>query len=257
MKPLKVLMLVPNLRVANGVSSFVVNYYRKVKKDIISMDFALYSDRPSPYYDEIRSNGNEIFILPSIKSLGKHLVACRSILENGQYDVVHDNTLHVSIPMMWCAKNKGIPVRILHSHSTKLGETRQKEFRNKLFLPLLRGLATDYAACSELAGKAMFGQKSFGIIPNVIPSDNYRFDEKKRQIVREQMDAGRKYVIGTVGRLAEQKNPFFAVEVIKKLHEEMPDTEYWWIGSGDLDSQVKEYIESCGASNYWEVEMMF
>ena len=64
------------------------------------------------------------------------------------------------------------------------------------------------------------------------------------------MNAGRKYIIGTVGRLAEQKNPFFAVEVIKKLHEEMPDTEYWWIGSGDLDNQIKEYIESCGALNY-------
>lgn len=250
MKPLKVLMLVPNLRVANGVSSFALNHYRKLNDGKISMDFALYSDRPSPYYKEIRSNGNKIFILPSIKSLGKHLVACQSILENGQYDVVHDNTLHVSIPMMWCAKNKEIPVRILHSHNTKLGETQKKEVRNRLFLPLLCGLATDYAACSEMAGEAMFGRKPFDIIPNVIPSDNYRFDEKKRQIVREQMDAGRKYIIGTVGRLAEQKNPFFAVEVIKKLHEEMPDTEYWWIGSGGLDNQIKEYIESCGALNY-------
>ena len=250
MDRVKVLLLVPNLRVANGVSSFVINYYREIKKDSISIDFALYSDRPSPYYNEIRSNGNKIFILPSIKSLGKHLATCQSILENGQYDIVHDNTLHVSIPMMWCAKNKGTPVRILHSHNTKLGETQQKEVRNRLFLPLLRGLATDYAACSELAGEAMFGQKPFDIIPNVISSDNYRFDAKKRQIVREQMNAGRKYIIGTVGRLAEQKNPFFAVEVIKKLHEEMPDTEYWWIGSGDLDNQIKEYIESCGALNY-------
>ncbi len=250
MEPLKVLVVVPNLRVANGVASFAMNYYRKMKKDSISIDFVLYSDRPSPYYNEIRSNGNKVFILPSIKSLGKHLATCQSILENGQYDIVHDNTLHVSIPMMWCAKKNRIPVRILHSHNTKLGETQQKEFRNKLFLPLLRGLTTDYAACSELAGEAMFGQKQFDIIPNVIPSDNYRFDEKKRQIVREQMDAGQKYIIGTVGRLAMQKNPFFAVEVIKKLHEEMPGTEYWWIGSGNLDNQIKEYIESCGALNY-------
>lgn len=250
MKPLKVLMIVPNLRVANGVSSFALNYYRQTNKDNISIDFALYSDRPSPYYDEIRTNGDRVTILPSIKSIKKHIMICQSLLKEGHYDIIHDNTLHVSIPMMWCAKKMGVPVRILHSHNTKLGETTFKEARNKLFLPILRGLATDYAACSELAGESMFRKKSFTLIPNVIPLDNYRFDERKRQIVRGKMDAGRKYIIGTVGRLAEQKNPFFAVEVIKKLHEEIPDTEYWWIGSGGLDNKMKEYIESCGALNY-------
>lgn len=247
---INVLILIHNLRVANGVASFAMNYFRDLDQSEIHVDFALYADRPSPYYDEIRMRESDIYILPKVSDIKEHIKKCNEILSAKKYDIVHDNTLHISIPMMFCAKKKNIPVRILHSHNTKMGETSQKELRNKILLPVLRSLATDYAACSELAGEAMFGQKQFDIIPNVISSDNYRFDEKKRQIVREQMDAGRKYIIGTVGRLAEQKNPFFAVEVIKKLHEEMPGTEYWWIGSGDLDNQIKEYIESCGALNY-------
>lgn len=243
-------MLVSNLRVANGVSSFVMNYDRKVEKDHICIDFALYSDIPSPYYDEIQANGGKITILPSIKHLKAHVSACRSLLQAGNYDVIHDNILHISIPMMWCAKQANIPVRILHSHSAKLGETPRKEVRNQAFLPVLRGLATNFTACSELAGKAMFGNRSFAVIPNVIAADHYRFSEEIRQKLRKQMNAEGKCIIGTVGRLAEQKNPLFAVDVFKKLLEQVPNAEYWWIGSGDLDRQVKEYVEACGMSDY-------
>lgn len=247
---INILMLIHNLRPANGVASFVMNYFRKLDPNEVHMDFALYADRPSPYYKEIERTGSSIYILPKVKDVKSHLGKCNEVLTAKNYDVIHDNTLHISIPMMWCAKKNRIPVRILHSHNTKLGETQLKEVRNKLFLSLLLGFATDYTACSKSAGEAMFGQNPFDVIPNVISSDNYRFDKKNRQIVRGQMDVGQKYIIGTVGRLAEQKNPFFAVDVIKNLHEEMPDTEYWWIGSGGLDDQVKEYIKSCGALSY-------
>ena len=242
----RVLMIVANLRVANGVSSFVMNYYRKVKKEHICIDFALYSDIPSPYYDEIQANGGKITILPSIKHLKKHMSACQKLLNDGNYDVIHNNILHISIPMMWCAKQANIPVRILHSHSSKLGGTPKKEVRNKAFLPILRGLATDYTACSKLAGKAMFGERSFAVIPNVIAADNYRFCAENRENVRKQMNAEGKCIIGSVGRLAEEKNPFFAVDVFKKLLEQVPNAEYWWIGSGNLDQRVKEYVEAIG-----------
>lgn len=246
----RVLMIVANLRVANGVSSFVMNYYRKVKKEHICIDFALYSDIPSPYYDEIQANGGKIMILPSIKHLKKHVSACQKLLKDGNYDVIHNNILHISIPMMWCAKQANIPVRILHSHNAKMGETTKKEIRNRAFLPVLRGLATDYTACSELAGKAMFGERPFAVIPNVIAAEHYRFREESRQRLHRQMNAEGKCIIGTVGRLAEQKNPLFAVDVFKKLLEQVPNAEYWWIGSGNLDQRVKEYVEASGMSDH-------
>lgn len=250
MGKVRALMLVPNLGVVNGVSSFAMNYYRQVKKEHICIDFAIYTDIPSPYYDEVQANGGRTMILPSIQHLKKHVSACQELLKDGSYDVIHDNTLHISIPMMWCAKQAGIPVRILHSHNAKLGETPKKEVRNKAFLPVLRGLATDYTACSKLAGKAMFGERPFAVIPNVIAADNYRFREESRQRLRRQMNAEGKCIVGTVGRLAEQKNPLFAVDVFKKLLEQVPNAEYWWIGSGDLDQRVKEYVEASGMSDH-------
>lgn len=243
---IRVLMIVPNLRVSNGVVSFVMNYYRNVVGNDIRIDLALYDDIPSPYYKELKKN-SKIYILPPIKKLREHIAVCNKVMDE-KYDVVHDNLMHISIPMMWCAKRKGVPVRILHSHNAKMGETFLKEVRNKFFLPVLRGLATDFVSCSELAGKAMFKNREFIVLPNVIQTDKYHFDENVRTLVRKKMNTTDKFVVGTVGRLADQKNPFFAMDVFECLQKQVPNAEYWWVGSGSLDDQVKAYVEKKGLS---------
>ena len=250
MKPIKVLMLVPNLRVSNGVTSFVMNYFNDINHQRVQMDFALYSDRETPYYETVKQQGGKIFILPSIKNLSAHIKECNKILAEGHYDIIHDNTLHVSIPMVWCAKRFGISVRILHSHNSKMGETATKELRNKMLLPILRALATDYAACSQLAARAMFGRRDFTVIPNVIQTEKYKFDSAARERIRKNMNVTDKYVVGTVGRLAEQKNPFFAVDVFACLLKKCPNAEYWWAGSGPLQNQVRAYVEEKGLSEH-------
>lgn len=247
---MKVLFLVSNLRASNGVSSFAINYFRHLNHTEIQLDFALYADRPSPYYKELESCGSQIFFLPSIKNIKQQLQVCNHILTEGQYDIVHDNTLHISLPMMWCAQRHHVPVRILHSHSAKLGETKIKAYRNHLFLPILRSLVTDYAACSILAGKGMFGEETYTYIPNVVNVQKYSFNSRKRIEIREKMGVNSKRIIGTVGRIANQKNPFFALQVIKALLAQMPNVEYWWIGSGDLDDKVKKYAKSLGIAKH-------
>ena len=243
MRKIKVLMLVPNLFVANGVASFVMNYLRNLDHNEIQVDIASYKEGNSIYYSEVEKAGGKVLFLPGVKNLPEHIKACSKILSEGQYDIIHDNTLHISIPMMWCAKQQGISVRILHSHSSKLGETYKKELRNKLFRPVLRSLATDYLACSQMAGQTMFEDRKFTVLPNIIQTEKYQFDSAVRENVRRRMDAQGKYVIGSVGRLAAEKNPFFAIDVFRKLLEEMPNAEYWWVGSGTLDEQVKAYVE--------------
>lgn len=248
MKKIKVLMLVPNLFVANGVASFVMNYLRNLNHDEVQVDIASYKEGDSIYYTEVEAAGGKMFFLPGIKNLPEHVKVCNKILSDGQYDIIHDNTLHISIPMMWCAKRAGVRVRILHSHNSKMGETRIKELRNKAFRPVLCSLATDYLACSELAGQAMFGKRTFTVLPNVIQTERYHFDENVRVLVRQEMNATDKFVVGTVGRLADQKNPFFAIDVFKCLLKIVSNAEYWWIGSGPLEEAVKDYINQKGLS---------
>lgn len=54
----------------------------------------------------------------------------------------------------------------------------------------------------------MFEDQEFTVIPNVIQTEKYRFDPTMRKSVQQKMNATDKFVVGTVGRLAEQKIHF-------------------------------------------------
>ena len=241
---IKVLMLVSNLRVSNGVTSFVMSYFRKIDHTSIHMDFALLSDWKSPYYEEIREQGGEVYILPTVTNIIAHCKECKRILETGNYDIICDNSLILTIPMMSMAKLFRVPVRILHSHNTKLSSNPRKALVEKALLPLLKQQCTDYCACGEMAGKALFGEKPFTVIPNVISVENNHFNLDKRESKRNEMKVTDQIVVATVGRTSLQKNPFFTIDVIIDLSKRIHNLVFWWIGSGELDDLLKEYTHS-------------
>lgn len=249
-RKIKVLMIVPNLRISSGVVSFVMNYYRAVDYHKIQMDFAIYWDVPTPNYDEIKKNGGKVYVIPSIKNIREHFRVCERIIRKGNYDIIHDNTLLVSLGLMYYAQKYEVPVRILHSHNSKLGETGLKDFRNKLFMPLLRSMATNYCACSKVAAKGMFGNKKAIIIPNIISTDRYIFNQETREEVRKKFNVSGSFLVGTVGRLAAQKNPFYAIDCIVEAKKIISNLQYWWIGTGPLNEQVKEYVSKKEAGGY-------
>ena len=240
-REIRVLMVVPNLRVSNGVETYAMNYYRHINHKSVHMDFVTYQNIESPYIKEIINDCNSVFVLPSIKHFIKHKKACRMILEKGNYDILHNNSLMITYPLMKIAKDY-VNVRILHSHSARLGETDFNEIRNKLFIPLLVKTANHYAACSSKAAKTLFNNDNAIIIPNVIDALQFKYNEEVRTTVRYSETCESKKVIGTVGRLTDAKNPFFALDIIDKVLTRCKDTEYWWIGSGALDKEVKDKV---------------
>lgn len=242
---MKVLMLLYDLRVAAGVSSYAMNYYRSLDHNKIRMDFVTYRSSESTYIEEIRNNGDEVFILPPFRNIITHSQACLSIIRNGQYDIIHDNSLLITLPFMSIAK-KYVGIRILHSHSARLGETDKNEKRNRVFLPLLLNTVNHYTACSNKAGKAMFNGRDFTVIPNVINTERFKYNQETRKRIRRQEKCEGKRIIGSIGRMADAKNPFFAIDVIEKVVHSNSDIMYWWIGSGALFEQVHDYVQKKG-----------
>lgn len=250
-KPIKVLQVMSSLNLANGVSSFIMNYFRRINHKEIIFDFLLLHDeKDASYSEEVLKSGSRIFILPPINHPARHISVCREIIVNGHYDIIHDNSLILTIPLMLIAKRENVPVRILHSHNSKMGDTRIKSIRNNLLLPLLRLTATDYFACSKLAGEAMFGKAPFTVIPNVIDANRLQFDNNKRLQIRKKMGVSEKVVVATVARAAYQKNPFFALEIIKAFIDICPNVLYWWVGNGPLESEMQSYASKLGISDH-------
>ena len=148
-KPIRIAHIIGKW-VGGGVEAVVMNYYRNINHDKIQFDFICDSDSTNIPYEEIEKLGGKIILVPPYQ----HVFAY-------QKKLVHSHINALSVFPLHAAKKVGIPVRIAHSHST----TNKKEWKKNLLKQILRPFskvyATDYMCCSELAGRWLFGDKTY------------------------------------------------------------------------------------------------
>lgn len=239
-----------NLRVSNGVSSYAMNYYRKIVRLGISCDFLLTERVASPYNDEVEQNGGRIFVAPSLKKhFFKSYRFMSNLIKSGEYDIIHCHMMYMGIPFLHAGKKCGVPVRIVHSHRTQSGENLLKRAVGGALKPLIVKDANTYFACSELAGKCLFGKKNFTVIYNAIEPENYFFDMDTRLKKRSELGLENKKIIGAVGRIAMQKNPYFIIDIAKAAFKKDRDAVLIWIGTGPLSEKIQSAVKAQGLEN--------
>lgn len=248
---MRILFVVKNMRLSNGVSSYAMNYYRKINGSDIQFDFLIISDVGSPYYSEIEKNGNKVFCMPSYKKeLFKIVPYLNRLFKENKYDVVHCNVMNSGSLILKIAKIHKVPVRILHSHATQTGDKRWKKLRNKLFCAVSLKNANTYFSCSRLAGDYLFGKNNYHLIPNAIDIDKYSYNQQKRNLIREEEQCEEKLVVTTVGRFTRQKNPMFIVDIVDELNKMGIEFIFWWFGNGELESKVHKYAAEKGVDKF-------
>ena len=155
------------------------------------------------------------------------------------------------------AKKYGIPVRIAHSHCTdfQTQNVLKKTIGDAFKIPLKK-YATDYFACSEIAGKWLFGNKiiedqKFKIIHNAIDYDKFKFNKEIREKVRRELNfENNDIVIGHVGRFTNQKNHEFLIDVFYEIHKINYNYKMLLIGTGELEDKIKEKVKKLELSEY-------
>lgn len=121
--------------------------------------------------------------------------------------------------------------------------------------PFSKKYATDYFACSELAGRWLFGDKTFEqgkvtIINNAIDLDKFKYDEKIRKDKRKELGIkDDTLVIGHVGRFVAQKNHTFLIDIFNELHKKEKNSILLLIGQGPLMDEIKQKVDLHGISD--------
>lgn len=244
MEPIRVLFVVLNLTVCNGVASYAMNYFRNIDKEKVKIDFLILNSIPTPYYDEIKQEGSRIIALPSFKKgIFKYLKALDNVFNSEtKYDIVHCNVMNIGAIILRYAKKNGVKVRILHSHATKSAEQKFKEIRNNIIAPITKHYSTDFFSCSKLAGEYLFGTAQYYVVNNAINESKYVFNENKRQLLRNELNINENFVVGTVGRFAPQKNPLFLLEIFAELKKKCNTAKLLWVGSGFMEKELKDKV---------------
>ena len=238
--------------VGGGVESVIMNYYRHLDHSKVQFDFICDEDSTRIPYDEIKKLGGRVFLVPKYQNLPKYLKALEKLFKENQYHIVHSNINTLSVFPLYAARKAGVPIRISHSHSTSNPKEWKRNLIKNILRPFSKRYATEYFACSELAGRYLFGNKTFDqgevkIIHNAIDIEKFKFDEVARKKLRKEFGIkDSTVVIGHVGRFVQQKNHTFLVDVFNEYHKKNLDSKLLLVGSGPLEDEIKKKVERLG-----------
>lgn len=233
---------------SGGVESSIMNYYRNIDRNMIQFDFIVNEGSKIPQKNEIEELGGRIIIVPPYKFLIKYLRTLKKVFKENDYKIVHSNLNSLSVFPLFVAYMAGIPIRIAHSHST----TNRKEWKKNLIKNILKPFstvfATDYFACSEYAGKWLFGNRKFKkgeitIIKNAIDVEKFKYNEETRNKIRKELNIENNLVLGHVGRFMKQKNHDFLIDAFYETYKTKKDIILILIGDGPLEEQIKEKVK--------------
>ena len=231
--------------IGGGVEAVVMNYYRHIDKSKIQFDFICDDDSTDIPYEEIEELGGRVILIPPYQKVFKYHKELKRILKEENYRIVHSHINTLSVFSLWAAKSAKVPVRIAHSHSTTNKKEKKKNLMKMVLRPFSKLFATDYMACSELAGRWLFGDKTFDegkvyILNNAIDLDKFKYDEKVRKEKRKELGIDKDtLVIGHIGRFVEQKNHRFLIDIFNELQKQKENSKLILVGQGPLKEEIE------------------
>ena len=253
-KQIRVLQIVPSLSRAAGVARFVYNMERYHDEERVHYDFLHHAFRNGMYmheqrYDEeLCARGCNVYhVNYAGDGLIRFINETRELLAKigDQYDIVHCHMPNSAFCMLREARNAGVKHRIMHSHLNNSSDVFLHRLRNMPLNAIGKHYATDFIACSEDAGKYLFGSQPFTVIRNGIPLEQFLFDSDARNSLRTEMGINdNDQVIGCVGRFVKQKNFSFAVTVFAQFLKQHPTAKLIILGNGDYRTELEQTISS-------------
>ncbi len=149
------------------------------------------------------------------------------------------------------AKLRGYRV-ILHAHNNGLQHAnRSYIYVHNLGKRIANLFDFTLFTNSQLSSDFMFGKDAKSeMIFNAVDTNKFAYNPTVREKVRNESKCNNKNVIGFVGRLMEQKNPVFMIQVFAEYLKIQSDSELWVIGEGYLKEKMEEEIRKQKVENY-------
>ena len=89
--------------VGGGVEAVVMNYYRYIDKSKVQFDFICDEDSSFIPYDEIKSLGGKVILVPPYQKVFKYHKELKNVLKEGDYNIVHSHINTLSIFSLFAA----------------------------------------------------------------------------------------------------------------------------------------------------------
>lgn len=252
-----ILYVVDSLKQRYGVTAVVKNYLLNMHSENVHIELIVCRDSEQELVDLFMKNGYKVHYMPFLKlqAIGEYICFWKCFFQNNKYDIVHSHFNQIDYIVFKIAMKCGVKECISHSHNTRLSVVWWKAVRNFFMCYPARSVSTKWAACSDLAGKAFYGNSFISsskrlLIHNAVDTDKFRFNHEVREQLREKLGLHGKYVIGNIGSFKRQKNKLFLLDIMRAVlgHEEKVCLLN--LGDGEERFIFEEKMKNMGLGEY-------
>jgi len=244
MKPIRVLHVTAGMDRA-GLETFIMNVYRNINREKVQFDFLLRVQKRCDYEDEIEGLGGNVYrTYPKSSNIFKSVHKTAEFFRcHKQYKAVHihtDTALSVlDAAIARCFSKASV---IVHSHNI----SSRARWITLLLRPQLKYFTNYRFACSNEAGKWLFGNGTSTIINNGIDTQSFSYIPDKANKIKKEFNLEDKFVVGHVGRFSHQKNHRFLLKIFKQIKQREPNSVLVLVGRGELEKYVMEDVHLLG-----------
>lgn len=247
---IRVLHIVPNMN-SGGLETFIMNVYRNIDRNKFQFDFLEHYQEKSFYDSEIQSLGGKIyhFSLRDDNNIFKYIIKINKFFKNhNEYKVIHCHMESIGSLVFIIAKIHGIKIRIGHAHTNSFNKNLKGYVKRFLSL-FFKYTTTINFACSNEAGRYLFKNKKYIVIPNGINFQKFKFNKNKRIKLRKEYNLEDKFVIGHVGRMDDSKNQLFLIDVFNQYQKFNNNSMLILVGDGEFKNKILKKISKLNIEN--------
>ena len=253
-EPVRVLEMIASLNYG-GSQAMIVNLCKAMDRNKVQCDFIVDHPELMGMKEIVESLGSKIYTMPTFKGTNvKEIKNAWNLFfdEHPEYQVLHSHSRSYASIYLPIAKKHGLKT-IIHSHNTSNGKGLTASIKNMLQYPL-RYQADYFIGCSKEAGEWLFGKKvvnsdKFYVLNNAIDTNRFVFNEIIRNEYRDMFRIKDEKVFIQVGRLSEQKNHLFTLDIFNDYLKKHTEDKLFIVGNGELREKIDEKINELHLNN--------
>lgn len=244
---------------SGGIEAFLCHIIEHMDLSQIQVDLVVCAMRESIFTRPMQELGVRFHQLSgNTRDVRGNHRQFRELIRRERYDVIHFNLFEsLSLSFVRLAKEEGVPCRIVHSHNTALRESKTKWLKmilHRMGRSRYSMDATQLWACSGEAARFLFAPRAletlpYRFIPNGIELERFAFSAQARSQIRGQLQVEDAFVVGHIGRLCQQKNQAFLLDVMGELVNLEPRAVLLLVGTGEDREELEAKAQRLGISN--------
>ncbi len=256
-QPVIVLHVVGRMDIG-GAESRIMDLYRHMDREKVQFHFMQHTSDTCAFEEEVKSLGGKVYHVPRFRVTNYFSYRKaweKFLIDHPEIKVVHGHMTSTASIYLPIAKKAGVEVTIAHARSAGV-DPGMKGYITRFLRKNLYQKCDYRFTCSGMAAEAVFGnqkneKRKAYFIPNAIEVDKFRFDEKIRGQIRQELGIEEKFVIGHVGRFSAMKNHEYMLQIlsecIKKEKEgQLSPMVLLFLGDGELKNLVMEKAREMG-----------